>query len=45
MYKKLYEHPAMDLHAFQVCDVIVMSGGTGFDTDEFDNWTSGGIDL
>ena len=49
MCKKSYESPEMDIYLdFQ--DVIIMSGtsgkgGTGFDTDDYDNSTGGGIGI
>ena len=43
MYKKLYHSPAVTVELLEY-DVIVMSG-TGFDSDEWDNPTSGGITL
>lgn len=43
MYKKLYDSPTVTIEPFKY-DVIVMSG-TGFDSDEWDNSTSGGITL
>ena len=44
MYKKLYDSPIIAINSYILSDVIVMSG-TGFDSDEWDNSTSGGITL
>ena len=44
MYKKLYEQPEFQLLS-GLDDVIVMSGGTGFDSEEWDNSTWGGITI
>ena len=44
MYKKLYDSPIMTVELCALNDVIVMSG-TGFDSDEWDNSTIGGITL
>ena len=44
MYKKLYDSPRMTVEKCALSDIIVMSG-TGYDSDEWDNSTSGGITL
>lgn len=44
MYKKLYDSPTLTIKSCTLNNVIVMSG-TGFDSDEWDNSTSGGITL
>ncbi len=45
MYKKLYESPIMTVDSFELKDIIVMSGGDGFGSDQWDNSTSGGINV
>ena len=44
MYKKMYELPTVTVNYELLNDIIVMSG-TGFDSDEWDNSTSGGITI
>lgn len=44
MYKKLYDSPTVTIEPFEY-DVIVMSGGGAFNSDGWDNSTSGGIEI